>query len=201
MHRTTALPLLLDSAGLPEAELRAAHLDRTVTRVGESFVPADVAVGAQLRAGALQREVSAGLVAERSTAAWVHGACERPPGPPQLCVPAPGRASPAQRGALRVRQVVLADHDVETISGLRLTTVRRTAFDLLRQTEVFDRRAAVVVSTLLLAGDIGTRDARDELERADHLPYRHRAIARLALFDAAGGVLPRPSRAQPPVTR
>ncbi|WP_368499698.1 type IV toxin-antitoxin system AbiEi family antitoxin [Herbiconiux sp. A18JL235] len=201
MLRSTVFPLLLDSVGLPEVELCAAHLDRTVVRVGGSFVPADVAVGAELRAGALLGEVPGGLVAERSTAAWVHGACPRQAGPPQLCVPAPGRASPARRGALRVRQVVLADHDVETISGLRLTTVRRTALDLLRQTEAFDRRAAVTVSTLLLAGDISTAAARAELERSEHLPLRHRAIARLALFDAAGGVLPRPGRSQPPVTR
>ncbi|QJU53625.1 type IV toxin-antitoxin system AbiEi family antitoxin [Herbiconiux sp. KACC 21604] len=201
MHRSTALPLLLHAAELPEAELQAARLDRAVVCLGESFVPVDLPVGPRLRAGALRREVPEGLLAERLTAAWVHGACARPPGPPQLCVPAPGRVSPAHRGALRVRQVVLAERDVEVVAGLRVTSMRRTALDLLRQPAAFDRRTAVVVSTLLLAGDLGTAALRDELERSEHLPYRYRALARLALFDPVGGLLPRPRRPQPPVTR
>lgn len=175
-----ALPLVLDVEVLAACELRSAFLDGDLRMLGAAFCPLDVPPSSVVRAAALVRSVPAGHVVERMSAAWVHGAHPVAPHPVQLCIRSTHRVRVRPSRDREVRQVVLADAELEQVGPLRVTGWFRTAVDVVRGEEHFSRSVADCVSTLLLAAGASPRDCVRELERVPHLPHKRRALERLA---------------------
>lgn len=148
----TLCPTLLDRRVLPLAELLALCLDGQLYRVGDAFASPDTPDTPALRARALAAEVPRRAIAERATAAWIHGTRSSPPPRPQICI------LPADRGTLIPagvdgRQRSLADDEFETAGPIAVTSALRTAADLLLQPGPFGHADAVEVRHLLrLAG-------------------------------------------------
>lgn len=186
-----SLPFLLGPAELPLAELHAARLDGELVGVGDRFSPPDIARtvdlrGArELRALALAPRLPAGLVVERRTAAWLHGAWAAPPGPLELCVRSDHRVRVSPDVAWTLRQAVFHPSELVVVRGVLATTPLRTALDLLRLPPdgLFDGRHRSAVATLLLMGSRGRAEAEAVLTRSPHLPHKQRALDRLRALE------------------
>ncbi|WP_291054936.1 hypothetical protein [Herbiconiux sp.] len=176
---TPSLPLILDDRSLPDAELRAAALDGDVRPLAAAYCSIDVHPSAQLRAEALAPSIPRGLIAERMTAAWLHGASSRFPMPLQLCVRSTSRIHTPKCAERSVRQVVLADSELARAGPLGVTTFFRTAIDLLRWEPEFDEQLALCIRTLLLAAGADGRECRARLRAVPHLAHKQRALRRL----------------------
>jgi len=184
-----ALPLVLDAAVLPLGELRAACLDGDLRMLGGfAFCSIDVPESPMARAEALAAAIPAGHVVERMSAAWVHGAHPAFPRPVQLCIRSTHRVRIRPSAAREVRQVVMADHELQRLGSLQVTGWFRTAVDIVRSEEQFPRSVADCVSTLLLAAGATPRDCAREFDRVPHLPHKRRAQQRLATLRGFGAV-------------
>jgi hypothetical protein len=198
---STSASFLLSPRELPSAELQTARLDGDLVGygAGDRYCPIDISTTVdaagrrQLRAASLEHLVPRALVAELSTAAWLHGAWPRLRLPLEVCVRSDHRVRAAASPTTSVRQVVLADGDLMTVGDLLVTTPLRTAIDLLRLSLDFDRRLAVVIGTLLLMAGDGAARAETILRRSPHLPHKRRALERLETLQGL--------RDQPPDTR
>ncbi|MGA1837037.1 hypothetical protein VD659_08910 [Herbiconiux sp. 11R-BC] len=182
----SALPLLLDSPSFPVAELSALVLDQEVRAVAGVHCPADIRPSPGLRALALLACVPAGLIAERRTAAWLHGALGRLESPLQLCVRSAHRVNVTPSPERRVRQVVLTEGEIVDHGGVLATDAVRTAVDLLRWEPRFGLEQAACVATLLLSVSAAPGDARAGLGRNPHLPHKQRALRRLERLPGFG---------------
>ncbi|MGD8169379.1 hypothetical protein ACEXOS_019360 [Herbiconiux sp. P16] len=178
-----SLPLVLDDSQLPFAELSAARLDGDLRDLAGAYCSVDVHPSAALRGAALAPLVPDGLVVERMSAAWVHGATPRFPRPVQLCIRSSHRIRDVPSIDRQVRQVVLGDHELVAAGPVRVTDPFRTAVDLVRCDPVFDRGVLLCVVTLLLAAGASTARCRAELRRVPHLPHKQRALRRLEEVD------------------
>ncbi|WP_349864589.1 hypothetical protein [Leifsonia sp. WHRI 6310E] len=144
----TLCPALLDRHVLPLAELLSLCLDGHLYRVGESFAPTDTPDTPVLRARALAATVPRRAIAERATAAWIHGTRGAPPPRPQVCL------DPSRRGtrlpvSVDGRQRTFERGETHPIGPLEVTTPLRTAADLLLSTTRFDEPEALEVRHLL----------------------------------------------------
>ena len=185
---TTITSPLLDSSVLPMVELLALCLDGHLYRVGDVFAPADAPDAPELRASAFGRSVSTWMVADRESAAWIHGTRSVPPPLPQVCIP------PHRRGGLAAAAVDACHRSLrpdETVSlgAVHVTTPLRTAVDLLSLPGTFDDQQALEVCHLLaLAGMTPAEtDARLRMSRRKGC-----ALARSRLPMVAGAQLPGP---------
>jgi len=155
--------------------------DGVLERVwGDLAVPADQPPTRTARAAALASHVPSRAVVGRMAAAWVHTGLT-PPTTLDLLVE-PGRRRLAPDPARRTRECPLPHEDIDTISGVRVTSVQRTGLDLTRWgspmdpdvlAEIeglldlgFDPRAALATLTQL-TGQRGLRAARELLARLD----------------------------------
>ncbi len=181
-----ALPLVLDAGVLPISELRAAYLEGDLRMLGDVFCAIDVPASSTLRARALTAAVPTGHVVERMSAAWVHGAHPAFPRPVQLCIRSTHRVRIRPSAEREVRQVVLADHELQRVGPLQVTGWLRTAVDIVRGESLFPRSVADCVSTLLLAAAATPEDCARELDRVPHLPHKRRALERLATLRGFG---------------
>ena len=148
------------------AELSAARLDGDVVELGDAYIPADAVETRALRAGSLTGLLGEALAATHLTAAWVHGALPDPPAIHTVQRAVPRRLHRVPVRHLVYRDLAVADDDLETIGGVRVTTPGRTLVDLCR-----------------VADDAHTRAARLLVEERESLVDE--AIARLQ-----GGALP-----------
>ena len=149
------LPDLLTTSVLPASELSALRLDGVLYSVGPAWSPVDLPEGREARAAALGTLFAGRLVADRLSAAWVHGAADRLPTPIPCCVPATDRGAAGLVPGLDIRELRLHEDDVVEIAGLRLTSPARTAVDLLRA----DRYTTLDRDTVArLAATTGIRD-------------------------------------------
>jgi hypothetical protein len=189
---TALLPRLLDPAVLPLAELHAARLDGELYRVGDAFATVDTPDTAELRAAAFRLSAPRAAVADRSTAAWIHGARAGPPSPLQVCVDSAHRVSARSLHGLDVRQCILARGDVVRLGDAQVTSPLRTVVDLLRTVSRFTPAIAIELLALLDLSGADTAACRERIGRQDRSPGTRRALARLAaLGDAAAAVSPR----------
>jgi hypothetical protein len=180
-----ALPFLLTEENLPPSELAAARLDGDLCAVAGSYCPADVRLSAALRGEAIAPLVPSGLIVERLSAAWLHGATPGFPRPVQLCIRSAQRVRVQPSIERRVRQVVLGENEIVPAGPVRATDAFRTAVDLLRWEPLFDRRLALCVTTLLLIARASPERCRSGLRLAPHLPHKQRALRRLAELPTA----------------
>ncbi|MCR2811880.1 type IV toxin-antitoxin system AbiEi family antitoxin [Microbacterium sp. zg.Y1090] len=127
---------------LSAAELAAARLDGHVVEIGEGFMPADAVETCDLRAGSLAPLVPAAFAATHLSAAWVHGAVDRPPPRHVVQRRSPRRLASVMNARVRYSDVRLAPDDVVIICGVAVTTPSRTLADLARSRDPADRAAA-----------------------------------------------------------
>lgn len=178
-HRRAVLSPVLFDTDLPPAELRAAELDGELSSIDEGWTPIDVGVDPTMRALALAAVIPSRLIAELSTAAWIHGARVRPPLVHEVCAPATSRYRDLGLRRVRLREVSISDDDLVHCGGLRVTSHLRTALDLLRCRDDFGPSDADSVLALAELGGLTLDDIEASLECRRHLPAKLRALVRL----------------------
>ncbi|KQR54508.1 hypothetical protein ASF88_06930 [Leifsonia sp. Leaf336] len=191
---TTACPLLIDRSVLPLAELFALVLDGQLYRVGDGFATPDTPDTPELRAHAFGMLRPGRLVADRGTAAWIHGTRATPPARPQVCI------ERASRGRVPIgfdaHQHALAAGDTIELAGARLTAPLRTALDLVLTSPGFDAPDALEVRHLLVIAGASPGDLRGRIA-CTRRRGSARAVLRLALVERTE--LPAPlEHAEPP---
>lgn len=184
---TALLPRLLGPDVLPLAELLALCLDGQLYRVGDSFATLDTPESAALRADAFSTMAPPYVIADRGTAAWIHGARAAPPRRLQVCVDSDsrgGRIPPA----LDSRQCTFIRGDVLQLGASRVTSPARTAIDLLCADGRFPPDSAAQVQYLLGVAGVSLSaitarmraaprtSARRFLARADQLTARAASV-------------------------
>lgn len=198
---TSASPLLLDRSVLPLAELFALVLDGQLYRVGDAFATLDTPDTPELRAHAFCALRPGRLIADRGTAAWIHGTRSTPPPVPQVCIDRRRRGRVST--GFDAHQHALGTGDTIELGGVRVTAPLRTAMDLLLTLPTFDRPDALEVRHLLAIARAPTGDLRGRLARSRRRGSA-RAVIRLAVVDRTE--LPGPPALleapdQPPLTR
>jgi hypothetical protein len=159
---TSLAPPLIDTNVLPMVELLALCLDGHLYRVGDAFATPEMPDGPELRARAFALSAPGWAVADRASAAWIHGTRASPPPVPQVCVPAKrrGRASSpmidASHRGLRPDETV-------AFGTTRVTTPLRTAADLVCVPGVFDAGHALEVRHLLALAGVTPAEFDDQL--------------------------------------
>jgi hypothetical protein len=170
---------VLSVLDLPLAELCSARLDGEVYEVDACYSPVDELASPWLRAAALAAQVPSRLIAERLTAAWVHGAVRTPPRVHEYCVDSVARCHPPALRHVRIREVVLHERDAVVLAGLRVTTPLRTLCDIVRTVSDFRPHHERACRGLLELPEVSLRGAREHLAAAGTLPDKRRALARL----------------------
>jgi hypothetical protein len=162
----------------PEAELRAAVLAGELVAVGACWAsvaePQDPALRAASYAWSVgdPRFVAGGL-----SAAWIWGACSRPPVPHDSCVPASERFR--RRGAwTALREIALEDGDVTSCAGVRVLTPEATALDLLRTRRRFTSADADALRGLVVAASVDPTTLARCLEQTERAPMGRQAQRR-----------------------
>ncbi|AND16319.1 hypothetical protein A6122_1172 [Rathayibacter tritici] len=126
------LPTVLLPGHLPLAELCAARLDGELIALDEAFLVADLPIGAPERAAALGSLLPQGSVADRLSAAWVHGALRDPPRVHSASIDRRRRLQPPTSARLCCHEVLLDEADVVQLGGTLVTSAVRTMIDLAR---------------------------------------------------------------------
>src|SRR4051794_16675557 len=118
---TALLPRLLSPGVVPLSELLALCLDGQLYRVGDAFATLDTPESAALRAQAFAMSAPRATIADRGTAAWIHGTRAAPPNRLQVCVDAEHRGGrvPADVDG---RECSLAPGDTVVLGGRRVTS-------------------------------------------------------------------------------
>ncbi|TFB76339.1 hypothetical protein E3O06_02935 [Cryobacterium glaciale] len=124
---------VLTVSDLPLAELYSARLAGQVFQVADSWCVIDEIDGCSSRAIAASALVPPRAIAERLTAAWIYGVAPEPRRH-QFCVVIGARTTALWSPRAQVREIVRTPDDVNTVSGVRVTTPLRTAVDLARYT-------------------------------------------------------------------
>jgi hypothetical protein len=172
------LPTVLTAELFPEAELCALRLDGDVFPLGHALVPVDTPVDPAVRAATVAVAAQHhDLVAERWTAAWVHGVLPVAPAPHQLCTDV-GRTG-RTRMLAGLREVHLRPGDVLTLAGLGVTTPLRTACDLARLEADGPTLGRTLLGLLVLAS-CSPAQAAAHLAGTPPAPHKLRGCARLA---------------------
>ncbi|MDY7544069.1 MULTISPECIES: type IV toxin-antitoxin system AbiEi family antitoxin [unclassified Cryobacterium] len=197
------LPDVLSPGDLPIAELSSLCLDGELFRVGDCWSPLDVAEDRDQRARSLARLVPVRAIAERLTAAWIHGLAPEPQRH-QFCVPITARAYFPPSPRFGVREVVCDPEHIVRLGarpvsragaragGLLVTRPLRTALDLARwPPPELPAPAPLIAALLRLAGHPDTSAARLACA-VDSLPYTHRALVHLQAAETAMGCVPGP---------
>ena len=176
---TSFSPPLLDPDVLPLTELLALCLDGQLFRVGDSFASVDTPDGPELRAQAFARSAPGWTVADRGSAAWIHGTRSSPPPLPQVCVP-PKRRGRVSSPTIDACHRALRPVETVSVGPVRVTTPLRTAIDLLSAPEPFGIERALEVRHLLALAQVSPAEMDDRLRAS-----RRRGV------DVARGRLPR----------
>ncbi|MEX0151592.1 type IV toxin-antitoxin system AbiEi family antitoxin [Microbacterium sp. LMI1-1-1.1] len=161
---------------LTESELRAACLDGLLVPLGAGFMHADAAETAWMRAASLRPLLGDALAATRLTAAWIHGALDVEPVRHEVQRAVPRRSTDARRLSVAYRDMQIDDGDLETVAGVRVTSVARTLADLARSEDPVHLEAA----SRWRDGDrAAVIRAREWLAGARRFPGKRRAAALL----------------------
>lgn len=178
------LPPVLFESDLPAAELIAAGLDGEMFRIGDGFAPVDQADDARHRARSIYGLIGSRFVGERRTAAWVHGATDRPPQPHEFCVDSTARYRMVRGSGIAVREVVLTPSEIVSFGDVRVTTPRRTALDLVRKEGVLLDADAHAIRRLALTGRFTITSLIDEFADRYRLPGKLAAMVKLRELQA-----------------
>ncbi|MBO9626221.1 MAG: hypothetical protein J7484_07585 [Microbacterium sp.] len=124
--------LYLPGERLALPELSAARLDGLVVEVGECYIPADLVEGPDVRAASLAPLLPPGTAAAGPSAAWVHGAGDRPPTRHHVRRAVGHRLRLPQHRRLVFHDAFVPASDRVLTGGVWVTTVTRTLCDLAR---------------------------------------------------------------------
>lgn len=164
---------------LPLAELSAARLDGELFALDECFSVCDLPVGRVERAHAVAAVIPRRGIADRLSAAWVHGAREDPPAVHSVAVDARDRSYVPFSQRYTFREVVLGPEDVQLIGGHPVTTPLRTLADLARTAEAWSPRDAPMLRALADAAGTSAAVCLAYLAAAPRLPGKRVAAARI----------------------
>jgi hypothetical protein len=118
--------------GLSPAELSAARLDGHLVELGEGYMPADAVETPGLRAASLALLLGDRLAATHVSAAWVHGALDRPPARHTVQRAVSHRIHHVLDHRLAYRDASVEARDLVRIGGVLVTRWARTLADLVR---------------------------------------------------------------------
>ncbi|PYY35042.1 hypothetical protein DEJ16_09265 [Curtobacterium sp. MCJR17_055] len=171
----------------PAAEARAAVLAGELVPVGACWASVAEPQDTALRAASYAWSVAgAQFVAAGRSAAWIWGACSRPPLPHDSCVPAGERSR--RRGAWAgVREIALRPEDVVLRAGVRVLSPDATALDLLRDRRGFEAAEAEALRGLVLTALVDPPRLAALLTASERLPMGRQAQRRFR--DAGIGLL------------
>lgn len=176
---------VLTELDLPREELNAARLDGELYAIGDGFAPIDELEQARHRALSLAALTRPRFIAERMTAAWIHGATAHPPRLPQFCVSHEARTGGGGGRWHAVREVVISASEVDVFGPVSVTNVLRTAIDVLRWGDAFDDREAEIVHCLLERAGLSLSSCQQEVMSRHRLLGKGRALHRLGRMLAA----------------
>ncbi|WP_403024874.1 hypothetical protein [Salinibacterium sp. GXW1014] len=176
---------VLTELDLPLQELQAARLDGDLYAIGDGFASIDEFEQAHHRALSLGAIARPRFIAERMTAAWVHGAVPAPPAVFEFCVSHSARARAQVSPRVQVREVVIAPSDVVRFGGIAVTSPLRTVIDLLRAEGDFANERMSQLLRLMSANAIELDDCRREVESRHKLAGKRRALDRIATLGEA----------------
>ncbi|PZE90912.1 hypothetical protein DEI95_11220 [Curtobacterium sp. MCBD17_008] len=162
----------------PAAEARAAVLAGELVPVGACWASVAEPQDTALRAASYAWSVAgAQFVAAGRSAAWIWGACSRPPLPHDSCVPAGERSR--RRGAWAgVREIALRPEDVVLRAGVRVLSPDATALDLLRDRRGFEAAEAEALRGLVLTALVDPPRLAALLTASERLPMGRQAQRR-----------------------
>lgn len=180
----TRLPSVLLPGQLPLAELCAARLDGELIALDEGYLVADLPLGAPERAAALLAVLPPGTVADRASAAWVHGATADPPTIHSASIDRRHRLHPPVLSRVRFHEVRLRDDDVMVLGGCRVTTPERTLIDLARTRPCAEEE---LLRSLASATATDLEAVLRRLEEGAPVSGRRAAASRLTAALAAAG--------------
>lgn len=163
---------------LSTAELTAARLDGDLVEIGEAFMPADAVETRELRAASFRGVAGVHRAVTHASAAWVHGAIPEPPLIQTLQRAGRTRAAVPVDTRIRFRDVALPASDVETISGVAVTTPVRTLVDLVRDAVVGAGPSQLVDDVLAWRPDL-LAGALSWIETAGPVHHKRAAAAEL----------------------
>ena len=172
------LPTMLTESDLPLAELTALMLDGELYRLDTGYSPVDQPDFPSVRAATLACRWPHRLIVEQHSAAWVHGALERPPARHELCADTGARARPTNLRAASVREVVISADEVQGMGGIDVTTPVRTVCDLARFS-AFDDTDRRTCARLLRIGGTDVDECLRIVQSRPKLMHKQRTIARL----------------------
>lgn len=191
----TRLPSVLLPGELPLAELCAARLDGELIALDEAFLVADLPLGPAQRGSALLAVLPRGAVADRASAAWVHGATPEPPAVHSASIDRRHRLHPPVLARVRFHEVRLTDADVVELGGCPVTSPARTLIDLARVGPGCD---PALIRSLAAATGTTLADVLATLESGAPVAARRIACARLT---SALSAPPSVASGQPALTR
>ncbi|HEY9477190.1 MAG TPA: type IV toxin-antitoxin system AbiEi family antitoxin [Microbacteriaceae bacterium] len=173
------LPAVLSHLDLPEAELWAAHLDGEVYPLDECFSPIDEAELPGNRVRALGLILPRRTIAERLSAAWLHGVLPFPPAVHQLCADSRARVKPVRSRRFQVREVEITAEEIVACEGVQITTPLRTVMDLARFSDRFGPDERRLVRGLLALQGIGVEECCSAILARRNLPAKRLALRRV----------------------
>ncbi|WP_374010399.1 type IV toxin-antitoxin system AbiEi family antitoxin [Leifsonia sp. LS-T14] len=185
---TSLSPLLIDASVLPMVELLALCLDGHLYRVGDAFATAATPDCPDLRAHAFALSAPDWAVADRGTAAWIHGTRATPPPLPQVCVP-PRRRGRVSSPLIDACHRALRPDEVTSLGRTTVTTPLRTAEDLISTPSAFGSAQALEVRHLLALAGVTPPEFDDRLRASRRMG---RALARTRVPAVARAALPGP---------
>lgn len=182
-HTVGVHPALFYRPGerLSLAELKAARLDGLVIEVGEGFMPIDTVEAADARATSVADLIPSHMAAAGPTAAWIHGAGDRPPTIHHLRRTTPTRLRACHSPRVFYHERRAAPEEVQLIAGVSVTTPAATAVELLFAAALADADDPWLRALLLVRPEL-MDVLRDALERAVRRPGLRRARRILAAY-------------------
>lgn len=170
--------LYLPGHRLALPELSAARLDGHVVEMGEGYIPADLVEGPDVRAASLASLLPRDTSASGPTAAWIHGAGDRPPSRHHVHRAVAHRLRPPQDARIVFHDVFVPASDRTLAGGVSVTTPVRTLCDLALALHRDPALLPCLRSLATLApGLLG--DAHERIVCAGRVPGARRALSTL----------------------
>jgi len=173
---------VLTRLDFPVAELSALRLDGEAFALDEAVIAVDEPELAVNRAAALAGLFTARMVAELDTALWVYGCLERPPAVHTGSIRRDARGRLLSTTRVRLRETTIADEEIVSLAGIRLTSRPRTAVDVALLDDVPAEREAAVRE--LCSRPAVAAEAVTIALGLGHTPGKLRAVERLRQWRA-----------------